>query len=59
MGPPGVVLDAVILGEDLGLEQGLEELDAEQFVAELRVERLDERVLPRAARVDVARAGWS
>lgn len=47
MGPPVVVLDPVILSEDLSFEQGLELFDGEQLVAQLRVERFDERVLNR------------
>jgi hypothetical protein len=44
--PVGVVLDPEVLGQYLGFEQGLEGLDVEQLVAQLAVERLDERVLP-------------
>ena len=53
----GVVLDPEVLGQHLGFEQRLEGLDVEQLVAQLAVERLDERVLPRAARLDVDGAG--
>jgi hypothetical protein len=46
VGPVGVVLDPPGFDNDLGLEQGSELLDVEQFVAGAAVERLHERVPP-------------
>ncbi len=57
MGSVGVVLGPPGLDNDLGLEEGGELLKVEQFVAEPAVEALDERVLPRRARLDVGGGG--
>jgi hypothetical protein len=55
----GVVLDPPVLVQHLSLEQGIERLDAEQFVAQPAAEALHIRVLPGCAGLDVAgpRAG--
>ena len=52
MGPVGVVLLAVVLGHNFGLQQGMEHLDREQLVAEFAVEGFDESVLPRCSWFD-------
>ena len=57
VGPVGVVVDAPVLDDDLGLEEGVEQLAVEELVAEAAVEALDPGVLPRAARVDEDRVG--
>ena len=54
MGALRVVLDPPFLDHDLRLEQRTELLDRQQFVAQPAVERLDVRVLPGRARLDVA-----
>ena len=54
MGPAGVVLDSPAFDDDLRNEEAGEFFGLEQFVAEPAVEALDERVLPAAARFDVA-----
>jgi hypothetical protein len=41
--PAGVVVDPEVLGEHLSFEQGLEQLDVEQLVAQPPVEGLDGR----------------
>ncbi len=56
MGTPRVVLDPPVLDQDLRVEQRVELLDGQEFVAQPSVERLDEGVLPRRTRLDVARA---
>jgi hypothetical protein len=45
----GVVVDPPVLEEDFRLEQGLEELDVQELVAEPSVEGLDPDVLPRGS----------
>lgn len=57
MGTDGVVLDPIVLGEDLGLDERLERLDVQELVAELAVQGLDVGVLSGAAGLDTARAG--
>ena len=52
VGPVGVVLLAVVLGHNFGLQQGMEHLDREQLVAEFAVEGFDESVLPRCSWFD-------
>jgi hypothetical protein len=49
-----VVVDAPVLGEDLGLGQARELFEVQQFVAHTSVEGFREGVLPRRARLDVA-----
>jgi hypothetical protein len=56
VGSDGVVLDAPVLDQHLGLEQGGEGLHGEQFVAEPAAEALHLRVLPWCAGLDVAGA---
>ena len=48
-----VVLLPPVFEEELGLEQGVEGLHVEELVAEVRVERLDVRVLPGSPGLDV------
>src|SRR5271163_2242405 len=48
-----VVVPTPALDDDLGLAQRVEDLAVEEFVAQARIEALDEAVLPRAARGDV------
>jgi len=52
VGPVQVVVDAPVLDEHLGLEQGIEPLAVEEVVAKATVERLDPGVLPWGSRVD-------
>ena len=47
-----VVVDAVVLGEDLGFEERVELPAVEELVAYAAVERLDPGVLPRRPGVD-------
>jgi hypothetical protein len=49
-----VVVDAPVLGEDLGLGQARERFEVQQLVTHTSVEGFRERVLPRRARLDVA-----
>src|ERR1051325_621077 len=49
----GIVVAAPALDDDLRLAQGVEDLAIEQFVAQSRIETLDEAVLPRTVRRDV------
>src|SRR3974390_2368688 len=51
-----VVVDAPVLDEYLGLEQGVEAPGVEQFVTQTAVEGFDPGVLPGRARVDEERA---
>src|SRR6056297_2066160 len=53
----GVVVDAPLLDDDLGLADGVEDLAVEQFVPEPRVEALNVAVFPRRARLDVGGPG--
>jgi hypothetical protein len=53
----GVVSDDPVGEDDLGLGQGVEELDVEDLVAGAAVEGLDEGVLPGRARLDVGGGG--
>ena len=46
VGSEGVVLDPPVLDQHLGLEEGGERLDGEQFVAESAAEALHIGVLP-------------
>ena len=46
VGSVHVVVDAVVLEQDLGLEECVEELVVEDLVAQAPVGRLDDRVLP-------------
>ena len=55
--PALVVVLAPVCDHDLRLGQAGELLDVEQLVADAGVEGLDERVLPRRARLDVRGAG--
>lgn len=57
MWPVGVVLDAPVFDDDLRLGEAGELLDVQQLVAEAAVEGLHERVLPRAAGLDVRGGG--
>jgi hypothetical protein len=45
VGSVGVVVDAVVLGQGLGLQQRCEGLDVEQIIAQLAGKGLDVRVL--------------
>ena len=47
-----VVLVAPLLGEDLHLPEGIEELPVQEFVPKLAVEALNIPILPRATRCD-------
>ncbi len=47
-----VVVLPVVLGHALGLEQGVEHLDSEAFIAQPVGERFDVRVLPTRSGVD-------
>jgi hypothetical protein len=47
VGPVAVVVDPPVLGEHLGLEEGIELLSVQVFVAETAVERFNPGVLPR------------
>ncbi len=47
MRPVGAVALAVVLGHDFGLQQSVNHLDRQEFLAEFAVEGFDERVLPR------------
>ena len=51
-----VVLDPPVLEQHLRLEQAVELLDGEELVAQPAVERLDVRVLPRRAGLNIAAA---
>src|ERR671910_952254 len=51
--PDRIVVPAPALDDDLGLLERIEDLAVEQLVAELRVEALDEAVLPWAAWGDI------
>src|SRR6056297_1328625 len=53
----GVVVDAPLLYDDLGLADGVEDLAVEQFVPEPRVEALNVAVFPWRARLDVGGPG--
>ena len=57
MGTVVVVLGPPVGDEDLGLEEGVELFDGEQFVTHTRAVGLDPGVLPGGAGVDVAGAG--
>ena len=52
MGALVVVLVAPLLGEDLHLPEGIEELTVQEFVPKLAVEALNIPILPRATRCD-------
>jgi hypothetical protein len=57
VGPVPVVVDPPVLDDHSGFEQAVELPAVEQLVAELAVERLDPRVLPRRAGIDEHAAG--
>jgi hypothetical protein len=57
VGSDGVVLDPPVLDQHACFEQAAERLDGEQLVAQPPAERLDVRVLPGRARLDVAAPG--
>jgi hypothetical protein len=57
VGLDGVVLDAPVLDQHLGLEQAAEGLDGEQLIAQAATEALHIRVLPGRAGLDVAGPG--
>ena len=52
MGALVVILVAPLLGEDLHLPEGIEELPVQEFVPKLAVEALNIPILPRATRCD-------
>ena len=58
MGSVLVVVDPPGFEEDLGLEQGLEDLDVQELVAEPPVEGLDPGVLPRLTGQSGPRMVW-
>ena len=53
----GVVLDAPLFDEDLGLVERVEDLTVKQFVAQFLVEAPALSVFPRIARLDVRGPG--
>jgi len=53
MRPVGVVLDSPVLDDELRLGERPELLDVQQLVSQPAVKRLNERILPRAAGLDV------
>ena len=50
-----IVDPPILLAEHLGLQQRGEELEVEKFVSQAAVETIDEAVLPRSPRLDIAR----
>src|SRR6188768_3970514 len=53
MRPDGVVVASPALDDNLRFTQRVEDLAVEEFVAQARIEALDEAVLPWAASLDV------
>ncbi len=51
----GAVLLAPVVDQHLGPEHGVEQLEVQQFLAQLAVAGLQEGILPRRARLDVRR----
>jgi hypothetical protein len=58
VGPKAVVTMAPLLDQDLGLLQGVKDLEVQEFVPELAVEALAVAVLPGTAGLDEQRADF-